>query len=408
MIKTVCIVGGGASGLFCAVNLARMDRNIKVLLLEKSNKLLSKVKISGGGRCNVTHACFDIEAMAKRYPRGRHFVKKVFHQFFTTDTIQWFRERGVPLKTEADGRMFPVTDSSETIIDCLLEEAGRYGVEIKMHCDVKRIEKNAERFTLYTRETFFNCDSVVIACGGFPKTALFQWLKDLGHTIAEPVPSLFTFNSPQHAITQLMGLSVPDARVTIMGTKLHQQGPVLITHWGVSGPAVLRLSAWAARELAARQWTFTTLINWVPDLTEAVLRDLFQAYRSEKAAQKISGRNAFELPGRFWHFLLQQSGIQEEMRWADLPAKLQHQLIRNLTAFELPVKGKTTYKEEFVTAGGITLSEIEPHTMMSKKINNLFFTGEIIDVDGITGGYNFQNAWSTGFVAASCIAGNNG
>ena len=405
MVRTVCIIGGGASGVFCAVNLARINRNIKVVLLEKSNKLLSKVKISGGGRCNVTHACFEIGEMAKRYPRGQHFVKKLFHQFFTTDTIHWFTERGVSLKTEADGRMFPVTNTSQTIIDCLLKEAADYGVDIRMHCDVKRIEKNADRFAVYTTETVIQCERVVIACGGFPKSTQFQWLKDLGHTIAEPVPSLFTFNSPRHAITQLMGLSVSDAKVTIMRTKLCQQGPVLITHWGISGPAVLRLSAWAARELAAQQWTFTALVNWAPGFTETVLRNVFQANRSEKATLKISSKNTLDLPGRLWLFLLQQSDITDEMRWADLPAKAQNKLIRNLTAFELPVSGKTTYKDEFVTAGGIALSEIEPHTMMSKKVDQLFFTGEVMDVDGITGGYNFQNAWSSGFVAACAIAG---
>ncbi|WP_040679650.1 NAD(P)/FAD-dependent oxidoreductase [Niabella aurantiaca] len=404
MGKTVYIIGGGASGFFCAVNAARMDPQLKVVIVEKSNKLLSKVKISGGGRCNVTHACFEIAEMAKRYPRGGNFVKKLFHQFFTNDTIAWFQQRGVSLKTEADGRMFPVTDTSQTIIDCLLEEARRYGVEVRMQCAVTAVERTAADFMLSTaRGDILRCDYVCMACGGFPRQEQFQWLTGLGHSIAPPVPSLFTFNSPQHPLTALMGLSVPDAKVSVAATKLQQRGPLLITHWGISGPVVLRLSAWAARNLALLQWRFGALINWLPDLREPELRELFLRWRSEKGAQKIAGKNEWGLPNRLWQFLLLQSGIDDQKRWADLPSKNQNQLIRNLLAFELPVSGKTTYKEEFVTAGGIVLSELEPHTMMSKKVPGLFFAGEITDVDGITGGYNFQNAWSSGFVAARSL-----
>ncbi|MBZ4191026.1 NAD(P)/FAD-dependent oxidoreductase [Niabella beijingensis] len=401
MAKTLYIIGGGASGFFCAVNAARLYPDLRVVILEKSAKLLSKVKVSGGGRCNVTHACFDIAEMARRYPRGGNFVKKIFHEFFTSDTINWFEERGVQLKTEADGRMFPVSDSSQTIIDCLLNEAGRYGVTIRMQEAVTGIRKTAAGFEIETAKgTVFHSDYVCVACGGFPKAEQFEWLRNLGHTIAVPVPSLFTFNSPQHPLTELMGVSVTEARVAVAGTKLHQRGALLVTHWGISGPAVLRLSAWAARDLAGQEWTFTAIINWLPELSETELRERFVTWRSEKAAQKIGNKNPLELPGRLWLFLLTRSGIDEHRRWADLPSKNQNLLIRNLLAFELPVKGKTTYKEEFVTAGGITLAEVEPQTMMSRKIPGLFFTGEVIDVDGITGGYNFQNAWSTGFIAA--------
>ncbi|MGJ7031498.1 NAD(P)/FAD-dependent oxidoreductase [Niabella hirudinis] len=406
MGKTVYIIGGGASGFFCAVNAARMDPQLKVVIVEKSNKLLSKVKISGGGRCNVTHACFEIAEMVKRYPRGGHFVKKLFHQFFTTDTIEWFKKRGVLLKTEADGRMFPATDTSQTIIDCLLEEARRYSVDIRMQCAVTAIEPVASGFRIHTAKgEVFHSDYVCIACGGFPRETQFQWLKDLGHSIEVPVPSLFTFNSPRHPIIQLMGVSVEDAKVTVAGTKLQQRGALLITHWGISGPVVLRLSAWAARELAGVQWEFRALINWLPELPEPVLRARIGAWRSEKAAQKTGGKNELGLPNRLWQFLLAYSGIDEQKRWADLPSKNQNQLIKNLLEMELPVQGKTTYKDEFVTAGGVALAEIDAQTMMSKKVPGLFFTGEVIDVDGITGGYNFQNAWSTGFIAARMMAG---
>ncbi|MCD2422269.1 NAD(P)/FAD-dependent oxidoreductase [Niabella pedocola] len=381
-----------------------MDPGLRVVILEKSNKLLSKVKISGGGRCNVTHACYDIAEMTRRYPRGGHFVKKLFHQFFTSDTIAWFKERGVALKTEADGRMFPVSDSSQTIIDCLLKEAGRYGVEIRMQCGVTALEQTDAGFAIHTaaKETF-HCDYVCVACGGFPKAAQFQWLEDLGHSIAEPVPSLFTFNSPRHPVTALMGVSVADAKVMVTGTKLQQRGPLLITHWGISGPVVLRLSAWGARELAALNWSFRAVINWLPEIPEPLLRERMGQWRLEKAAQKVGSKNQLGLPNRLWEFLLEQSGIDAQKRWADLPSKNQNLLIRNIGAFELPVGGKTTYKEEFVTAGGITLAELDPQTMMSKKVPGLFFTGEVIDVDGITGGYNFQHAWSSGFAAARAL-----
>ncbi|MBO9593583.1 MAG: NAD(P)/FAD-dependent oxidoreductase [Niabella sp.] len=404
MGKTVYIIGGGASGFFCAVNAARMNPGLRVVILEKSNKLLSKVKISGGGRCNVTHACYDIAEMTRRYPRGGYFVKKLFHQFFTSDTIAWFKERGVALKTETDGRMFPVSDSSQTIIDCLLKEAGSHGVEIRMQCGVTALEQTDAGFAIHTtgNETFHG-DYVCVACGGFPKAAQFHWLEDLGHSIAEPVPSLFTFNSPRHPVTALMGVSVTDAKVMVAGTKLQQRGPLLITHWGISGPVVLRLSAWGARELAALNWNFRAVINWLPEVPEPLLRERMGQWRLEKAAQKVGGKNQLGLPNRLWEFLLEQSGIDAQKRWADLPAKNQNLLIRNIGAFELPVGGKTTYKEEFVTAGGITLAELDPQTMMSKKVPGLFFTGEVIDVDGITGGYNFQHAWSSGFAAARAL-----
>ena len=407
MSKQLIVIGGGAAGFFCAVNAARMDRSLKVTIIEKSNKLLSKVKVSGGGRCNVTHACFDIAEMSKRYPRGQHFVKKAFHQFFTTDTINWFEERGVKLKTEDDGRMFPVTDSSQSIIECLLKEANKYGVDIFMNKEVKDLSMVNGKWSIgLSNSEKLTANFVCIASGGYPKSSMFDWLKELGHSIEEPVPSLFTFNLPKHSITKLMGVSVEKAKIKIIGTKLDEEGPLLITHWGLSGPVVLRLSAWGARELKERNWEFGISVNWLPEFNEQSLREKFQGLRNTNASQKVINKNSFGLPSRLWEFFAEQSAIKNEWRWADLPSAEQNKFIKNLSSYECEVKGKTTFKEEFVTAGGIKLNEVDANTMMSKKVTNLFFAGEVLDVDGITGGFNFQHAWTSGFVAAKSIAEN--
>ena len=380
-----------------------MDTFLKVILLEKSNKVLSKVKVSGGGRCNVTHACFDMAALIKRYPRGQNFLKKSFHWFNTNDTIKWFPERGVQLKAEDDGRMFPVTDNSQTIIDCLLREANKYNVEILFSTEVKNISVENGSFKLETGNGKLETDFICIASGGYPKSSQFEWLKKLGHTIEEPVPSLFTFNIPNNAVTTLMGVSAEKATVKIQSTKLSETGPVLITHWGLSGPAVLKLSAWGARQLAECNYTFTAIINWIPDYNEQSLREAWPRLRNQYAAQKISNKNPFDLPNRLWLYLLEQSEINVESRWADLLSKQQNKLIQTLTAQAFEVKGKTTFKEEFVTCGGIKLSEIDANTMQSKIIPNVFFAGEVMDVDGITGGFNFQHAWTSGWIAAKSI-----
>lgn len=410
--KTLVVIGGGAAGFFCAVNAARMNPALRVIIIEKTAKLLTKVRVSGGGRCNVTHACFEIAAMSKQYPRGQNFVKKTFHQFFTTDTINWFEERGVKLKTESDGRMFPVTDSSQTIIDCLLKEANKYGVEIMMNSEVRGLRSENGQFKLKLSDLrLLDSDFVCIACGGYPKSSMFEWVKELGHTIEEPVPSLFTFNlaaaqagMPHNPLTALMGISVSNARVKISATKLEQEGPILITHWGLSGPAILRLSAWGAKELGAKHYEFRIAVNWLPSFNEESFRKRIQGLRNENASQKIISKNQFNLPSRLWELLADLSGIKKEWRWADLPSTEQNRLIKNLCSYECVVKGKTTFKEEFVTAGGIKLNEIDANTMMSRNIPNLFFAGEILDVDGITGGYNFQHAWTSGFIAAKTIA----
>lgn len=406
MAKQLVVIGGGASGFFCAVNAARLDPALKVIVLEKSGKLLSKVRISGGGRCNLTHACFDRDEMSRNYPRGQRFVKKAFHQFFTTDTIQWFEERGVALKKEADGRMFPVSDSSESIINCLMKELNTCKVEVRMNAEVTGLQKTDGRFLLrLSNGKTIEADHVCVATGGYPKSAMFDWLTETGHTFEPPVPSLFTFNIPGHPITGLMGVSVPVSTVKISGMKLEETAPLLITHWGLSGPAVLKLSAKGARELAGRNYHFQVSVNWLPRQQDQALAMQFREFRQELAGQKISLRNPFNLPQRLWDLLLDLSGISKEMRWADLPAKAQNKLVNNLVQSTFDVKGKTTFKEEFVTAGGISLQQIDVNTMQSKLVPGLYFAGEIMDVDGVTGGFNFQHAWTSGFIAACSVAG---
>jgi hypothetical protein len=431
MAKHLVVIGGGAAGIFCAVNAARLDPGLRVTVLEKTGKLLGKVKVSGGGRCNVTHACFDIAGMAARYPRGHHFVRKAFHRFFTTDTIEWFASRGVELKTEADGRMFPITDSSQTIIDCLMREVNAYGVEIRMNAEVRDIavrpegatdpegpagtraadgpagvgRSSGDRFDVLLADgRRLPADYVCVACGGYPKLGMFDWIRRLGHTVEEPVPSLFTFNMPGNPLTELMGISVPQALVKIQGSRLVERGPLLITHWGLSGPVVLRLSAWGARELAGAKYRFGVQVNWLGEISEQQARERLQEMRQERAGQGVMVRNPFGLPGRLWEHFLREAGIAENIRWSELPAREQNRLVSLLCAGTFAVEGKTTFKEEFVTAGGVRLAEVDASTFESRKVPGLFFAGEILDVDGITGGFNFQHAWTGGWVAADAIA----
>lgn len=401
--KKLVVIGGGAAGFFCAVNAARLNPGLHVMLVEKTSKLLSKVKVSGGGRCNVTHACYSIADMVKKYPRGASFLKKAFHHFFTKDTIAWFSERGVQLKTESDGRMFPETNTSQTIIDCLLHEANKYKVEILMNATVKELTKTEDGWNLLFSNKNISADFVCIACGGYSKPEQFDWITNTGHHIENPVPSLFTFNIPGNKITELMGISMENVSIKIAGTKLQEHGALLITHWGLSGPAVLKLSAWGARELALKNYDFNIMVNWLPVYNEISLKDKMQLLRFDIASQKIFNRNPFGLPSRLWEYFLQMAGINMDMRWADLPSKEQNKLVKILCASEFVVKGKTTFKEEFVTAGGVNLSEVDFNTMQSRIVPGLFFAGEILDVDGVTGGYNFQNAWTTGWIAAEGI-----
>ena len=384
-----------------------MHPHLEVVVVEKTGKLLSKVKISGGGRCNVTHACSGIAELVKNYPRGGNFIKKAFHHFSTQDTIRWFEERGVALKTESDGRMFPVTDSSQTIIDCLLHEVDRYKVAIRLHHEVKSISCEDGMWAIqFSQHESLQADYICVACGGYPKSMMYEWLKTTGHTVEAPVPSLFTFNMPGNPITALMGLTHKKVRVKIEASRFEQENPVLITHWGMSGPAVLKLSAWSARELAAKGYDFSVTVNWVPECNESSLQQQMHAIRSQLSSTKLINKNPFLLPQRLWEYLLQEAGVDGDTRWANIPAKEQNKLIKTLCANRFPVKGKTTYKEEFVTAGGINLSEVDPSTMMSKLLPNLYFAGEILDVDGVTGGFNFQHAWTSAHIAATAVAAN--
>lgn len=400
------VIGGGAAGFFCAINAARMCAHLDVMILEKTTKLLSKVRISGGGRCNVTHHENSIAEMVKNYPRGHKFLKKGFHHFFTNDTIEWFESRGVRLKTESDGRMFPVTEDSETIIDCFLKEANKYHVAIhsnKSVCQIKHAKNN--QFQIITSdEELFTADFVCIACGGFPKLEQYKWLADLGHTFEPPVPSLFTFNLVDKRMSSLMGIAINNVAIKISGTKYTEQGPLLITHWGFSGPAVLKLSSKAARYLAEVQYDFRTSVNWISGFNENTAIDFLKEQRQLLSTRKIHNRNPFGLPQRFWEFQLAEAAIQPEMNWASLPSKNLNALAKNLCTQAFAVKGKTTFKEEFVTAGGINLEEINHSTLESKLMPNLFFAGEIINVDALTGGFNFQNAWTTGWIAAKEIS----
>lgn len=402
--KKLVVIGGGAAGFFCAVNAARLHPNLSVIILEKSARVLSKVKVSGGGRCNVTHNAQGISAMSKGYPRGEQFLKKAFHHFGPDETIEWYNQRGVELKVEADGRMFPVSNNSQTIIHCLLDEAAKYKVDVRLQSSVSFIRyRNNKWFVGLSNESEIEADAVCVATGGFPKAEQYAWLKETGHTIVPPVPSLFTFNMQGHPLNQLMGISL-EASIKLKGSKLVERGPVLITHWGLSGPAVLKLSAFAARILHDQQYAFTITVNWLPDYNDQTLRTDMQLFRVQWAARKLGGKCPFYLPVRFWELALQQCGINEDIRWADLPAKEMNKLINWLTALDVSVKGKTTFKEEFVTAGGIPLNEIDNHTLQSKVLPGLYFAGEIIDIDGITGGYNFQNAWTTGWLVAKSVA----
>ena len=402
--QTLIVTGGGAAGFFCAVNAARMHPELKVMIIEKTSKLLSKVKVSGGGRCNVTHHCYEIPELLKKYPRGQNFLKKALHHFYTKDTVDWFTERDVPLKAEADGRMFPVANSSEAIIECLIREANKYGVSIILNQEIVSIDKQNAGFLLTAaNQKQYTADYICIASGGYPKSAQFNWLLQTGHTIAPPLPSLFTFNIPDHAIRLLMGVSVTDITIKVTGTKLQESGPLLITHWGISGPAVLKLSAWGARDLGNLGYHFKVSVNWLGKVKENDLRQEWPELRQRYATHKMHQKNPFELPSRLWVYLLKESFIEDTARWAELSSKQQNLLIRNLTGQELEVKGKTTFKEEFVTCGGINTGEVDANTMQSKIVPGLFFAGEVLDIDGITGGFNFQNAWTTGWIAAKAI-----
>jgi len=406
------VLGGGAAGFFGAIACAEAHPGQPVWLLEKSPKLLSKVRISGGGRCNVTHACESAAQLVQHYPRGGRQLKEAFRQFGVADTIAWFAQRGVALKTEADGRMFPTTDSSETIARALEDAARRAGVRVLTRTAAEQITPlpgggfrlaiSGEGSTALGPE--LDASQLLIATGGNPKSAAYDWLRTLGHTIAEPVPSLFTFNVPTSPLRELPGVSVPHARVVLAGEKLQYEGPLLVTHWGVSGPAVLKLSAWGARRLHDLSYHGTALISWVPTHTDETLRPWAQAFRLEHGKKQVAAHPQFGLPTRLWRTLVTEAGIGPETRWSDVPAKAQNRLLELLLRTPLQVQGKTTHKDEFVTCGGIPLGEVSLTTFESRRVPGLFFAGEVLDIDGITGGFNFQAAWTTGFLAGQAMA----
>ncbi|MFD2999204.1 NAD(P)/FAD-dependent oxidoreductase [Pontibacter toksunensis] len=410
MQQKIIVIGGGAAGFFGAITSAQNAPKASVLLLEKSGKLLSKVRVSGGGRCNVTHHCFVPSLLSQHYPRGARQLKEAFKTFGSQETVDWFTQRGVQLKAEPDGRMFPTTDNSETIIDCLLQEAKRVGVQIRTGAAVENIqvEESIEGNPVFTLQLSSGervmADKVLISTGGNPKSNGYDWLRKLGHKIQEPVPSLFTFNVPSSPLKELQGVSVPKAKVRVAGQKLEYEGPLLITHWGYSGPAVLKLSAWGARVFHEQQYTFTALINWIPEYTEESLREHLQAYRQAHPKKVVSTNPLFGLPQRLWKTLCTIAEVPEEVRWAEMPGKNTNKLVEALLRVPVEVKGKTTFKEEFVTCGGVDLASVNMKTMESRVQPGLFFAGEVLDIDGITGGFNFQAAWTTGFLAGKAMA----
>ncbi|HET8858409.1 NAD(P)/FAD-dependent oxidoreductase [Marivirga sp.] len=400
-MSKIIIIGAGAAGIFAAINIASKNHDAKVVVLEKSSKLLSKVKISGGGRCNVTNVCSEPKELIKNYPRGNKKLKKAFEQFGTLDTVTWFESRGVKLKAELDGRMFPVTDDSQTIIDCLLNECKKHKVDIKTKVSVESIEKTKDGFSLSIKGSEnIECQKILIATGGHNKLDGFQWLANLGHSISEPVPSLFTFNLPTSTITELSGVSVQDVEVKIAGTKLAHQGPLLITHWGLSGPAVLKLSAWGARILQEKNYEYSVLVNWLKSANEEETRQNLTEFQVLNPKKMLFNSNPFQLPKRLWEYLLTKSEIDEELRWNNFSGKKFNKLINNLIADLYEASGKTTFKEEFVTAGGVKLGDVNMQSMESRKCPGLFFAGEVLDIDGVTGGFNFQAAWTTAWLVA--------
>ncbi len=398
---TIAIIGGGAAGYFGAI--AAAEAGADVILLEKSKQPLAKVRISGGGRCNTTHACFEPSLLVKNYPRGEKALRGPFSRFQPRDTIEWFAERGVTLKTEEDGRMFPITDSSETIINCLTQAAEQAGVDIRLHWAVESLQKQETGFIIQAKDKpALEVQKVLLATGSHPQPC--SWAEQLGHTLMPPVPSLFTFNIPGSPLVDLAGISLETVEIKILNTSLQQSGPLLITHWGFSGPAVLKLSAWGARNLHNLNYEAQCQINWLPSHTLDALQETLRRWKQENPKKQLGTDSPFTLAKKLWRRLVELSGIDPESRWATLPGNSLQTLCNKLHADRYQIRGKTTFKEEFVTCGGICLDEVNFKTMESKLVPGLYFAGEILDIDGITGGFNFQNAWTTGWLAGNAMA----
>ncbi|UII31407.1 NAD(P)/FAD-dependent oxidoreductase [Fulvivirga ulvae] len=396
----IAIIGGGAAGFFAAISAKQHHPDANVTIYEKSAKLLAKVKVSGGGRCNVTHACFNISQLAKFYPRGSKQLKKAFGTFSTQNTVTWFEQRGVKLKTEPDNRMFPVTDDSQTIIDCLIRETVKLGINIKQNFPVSGLHSVSKGYLLKGKDGLTAmAEKVIVTTGGSPKPEGFKWLEQLGHKIETPVPSLFTFNMPHEPIKKLMGLTANHVSVRVQGTKLKEEGPLLITHWGMSGPAILKLSAYGARVLHQLNYNFKIQVNWLGELTEADIQQILSEQAGNHTRKKLQNANPFNIPNRLWDFLLSKIELREDITWGELGKKGHNKLVNILINDIYEVQGKTTFKEEFVTCGGVSLQDIDFNTMQSRKMPGIYFAGEVLDIDGVTGGFNFQAAWTTGYIA---------
>ena len=398
----VIIVGGGAAGFFAAINIAEQHPNLKVAILERNSKGLQKVKVSGGGRCNVTHAEFIPQELILNYPRGDKELLGPFHQFMTGDTIEWFEKRGVKLKIEEDGRMFPITDSSQTIIDCFLNEAKKHKVDIFYNHSVNAINKQNQNWHLTTSQNEFISEKLVIATGS--TTKIWKLLEQMGHKISPPVPSLFTFNVKDERIKDIPGVVAQNVEVKVLGTDLVSEGPLLITHWGMSAPSILKLSAFGALELAKKEYKFQIEINFIRQSFESCLEQL-KEIKQELSKKTVFKSVQFDLPKRLWQQLVLASEISSETRWADLNKQQLENLTEQLTKARFSVDGKSTFKEEFVTAGGVDLKEINFKTFESKLFPNLYFAGEVMNIDAVTGGFNFQNAWTSAYIVAKSISG---
>ena len=402
----VVVIGGGAAGFFGAIACAKSHPHTQVTLLEASRQPLAKVRISGGGRCNVTHACFDPAGLSQNYPRGAKALRGGFSRFQASHTVDWFAAHGVQLKTEPDGRMFPLTDSSETIVDCLMKAASSTGVAIRTGAAVVAVSRQADAFGISLKSGDLQCDRLLLATGS--SQVGYQIAKSLGHHIEPPVPSLFTFNVVDDRLNDLAGVSVESVRLRLSvdgKNHLEQTGPLLITHWGLSGPAVLKLSAWGARVLHDCHYQANLLINWLPQINPEALRQKLLLVKAEWSRRAIATSCPVDLPRRLWQYLIARVGIGAEDRWAGLSNKTLNQLVQEFTQGCYVIKGKGVFKEEFVTCGGVSLKEVNFKTMESRCCPGLFFAGEILDIDGVTGGFNFQSAWTTAWLAGQAMGG---
>jgi predicted Rossmann fold flavoprotein len=397
------VIGGGAAGFFGAIQAAEHKTGMQIVMLEKTSKLLSKVRISGGGRCNVTHFCFDPYEFSGHFPRGERHIKGPLKRFHAQHIVEWFARVGVILKTENDGRMFPTTDSSETIIDCFMREARDHKIKIEVNREVLRITKESNGFLVKCSTGEYVGRKILIATGGSPKVSSYSWIQSLGHLIKSPIPSLFTFNDSEKNFVDLMGVAVPNALVKIASTKFTQSGPILITHWGLSGPAIIKLSAWAAAWLHEQQYDFTVLVSWLGS-SEDDTRAMLMASKSSRGKQRARPNPPEGLPLRLWERLCEKAEVEEHRIWAELSNRMVNKLVEYLVRCPFKIKGKTTFKDEFVTCGGVPLDEVNLDTMESKLVGGLYFAGEVLNIDGETGGFNFQSAWTTAYIAAQAIS----